>query len=143
MLVEVVYDYQPLVSNSIFGPRTIRYESAFNVRQRTNQAITNTGSATPRNCTTYNRLTVEGRRSHPRLGAMSGPISVDLPHRLGAEEAKRRIGANIGSLAGHLPSGAQVRSSWQGDRLKLGIARDGPGGRRRRSTSRRASSASP
>jgi hypothetical protein len=53
MLVEVVYDYQPLVSNSIFGPRTIRYESAFNVRQRTNQAISNTGGATPRNCTTY------------------------------------------------------------------------------------------
>jgi hypothetical protein len=53
MLVEVVYDYQPLVSNSIFGPRTIRYESAFNVRQRTNQAITNTGNATPRACTTY------------------------------------------------------------------------------------------
>jgi len=53
---------------------------------------------------------------------MSGPIIVDLPHRLGAEEAKRRIGANIGSLAGHLPSGAQVRSSWQGDRLNLGIA---------------------
>jgi len=53
MLVEVVYDYQPLVSNSIFGPRTIRYESAFNVRQRTNQAITNNGNATPRNCTTY------------------------------------------------------------------------------------------
>lgn len=53
MLVEVVYDYQPLVSNSIFGARTIRYESAFNVRQRTNQAITNNGSVTPRNCTTF------------------------------------------------------------------------------------------
>jgi hypothetical protein len=52
---------------------------------------------------------------------MSGPITVDLPHRLGAEEAKRRIGANIGSLAGHLPAGAQVRSAWQGDRLDLGI----------------------
>src|ERR1044072_2070733 len=52
---------------------------------------------------------------------MSGPITVDLPHRLGAEEAKRRIGANIGSLAGHLPAGAQVRSAWQGDPLHLGI----------------------
>jgi len=55
------------------------------------------------------------------MGSMSGPISVDLPHRLGAEEAKRRIAANIGSLAGHLPGGAQVRSSWQGDRLSLGV----------------------
>src|SRR6185295_6042547 len=52
---------------------------------------------------------------------MSGPISVDLPHRLGAEEAKRRIAANIGNLAGHFPGGAQVRSSWQGDRLSLGV----------------------
>ena len=52
---------------------------------------------------------------------MSGPISVDLPHRLGAEEAKRRIASNMGSLTGHLPSGAQVRSNWEGDRLALGI----------------------
>src|ERR1051325_1331330 len=52
---------------------------------------------------------------------MSGPISVDLPHQLGAAEAKRRIGDNIGSLTGHLPAGAQVRSGWEGDKLKLGI----------------------
>ncbi|MEA3029792.1 MAG: hypothetical protein QOG13_1117 [Sphingomonadales bacterium] len=49
------------------------------------------------------------------------PLTVDLPHRLGAEEAKRRIGANIGSLSGHLPAGAQVRSAWHGDRLDLDI----------------------
>ena len=53
MLVEVVYDYQPLVSSTIFGARTIRYESAFNVRQRVNQAITNVNNVTPKNCTTY------------------------------------------------------------------------------------------
>jgi hypothetical protein len=53
---------------------------------------------------------------------MSGPVSVDLPHRLGAAEAKRRIGANIGSLADRLPGGAQVRSAWEGDRLKLNIS---------------------
>jgi hypothetical protein len=53
MLVEVVYDYQPLVSSTIFGARTIRYESAFNVRQRTNQVISNNNSVTPKNCTTY------------------------------------------------------------------------------------------
>ena len=52
---------------------------------------------------------------------MSSPISVDLPHRLGAEEAKRRIAANIGGLTSHLPAGAQVRSNWEGDTLKLGI----------------------
>jgi hypothetical protein len=53
MMVEVVYDYQPIVSEAIFGPQTIRYESAFNVRQRTNQVLTNVAGVTPRNCTTY------------------------------------------------------------------------------------------
>ena len=52
---------------------------------------------------------------------MSEPISVDLPHSLGAAEAKRRIASNIGSLTSHLPTGAQVRSTWEGDKLKLGI----------------------
>ena len=52
---------------------------------------------------------------------MSSPISVDLPHNLGAEEAKRRIGGNIGSLTSHLPAGAQVSSHWDGDVMKLAI----------------------
>jgi hypothetical protein len=52
---------------------------------------------------------------------MSEPISVDLPHTLGAAEAKRRIAANIGGLTSHLPSGAQVASAWEGDRLRLDI----------------------
>jgi hypothetical protein len=50
------------------------------------------------------------------------PVSVDLPHRLGAAEAKRRIAGNIGGLARHLPAGAQVRSSWEGDEMNLAIA---------------------
>jgi len=37
----------------VFGARTIRYESAFNVRQRTNQAITNVNAATPKTCSTF------------------------------------------------------------------------------------------
>jgi len=52
---------------------------------------------------------------------MSAPISVDVPHQLGAAEAKRRIGANIGSLTSHLPAGAQVRSAWDGDKMKLDV----------------------
>jgi hypothetical protein len=52
---------------------------------------------------------------------MSEPISVDLPHRLGAEEAKRRIAANISGLTSHLPAGARVSSAWEGDRLKLDV----------------------
>ena len=54
MMVEVVYDYQPVISNAIFGARTLRYESAFNVRQRTNQVLSNLGSVTPRNCNVFN-----------------------------------------------------------------------------------------
>lgn len=54
MMVEVVYNYQPIVSDAIFGPRIIRYESAFNVRQRTDQAIRNAGAVAPRLCTAYN-----------------------------------------------------------------------------------------
>ena len=54
LVAEVVYNYQPIVSDAIFGPRIIRYESAFNVRQRNNQALTNSGGATPRNCNVFN-----------------------------------------------------------------------------------------
>jgi len=44
MFVEVAYTYQPLVSNSIFGTKVIRYTSAFNVRERTDQAMKNAGN---------------------------------------------------------------------------------------------------
>jgi hypothetical protein len=46
MFVEVVYDYQPIVSNRLIGARTLRYVSAFNVRQRTDQQLKN-GSSLP------------------------------------------------------------------------------------------------
>ena len=52
---------------------------------------------------------------------MTSPITVDLPHRLGAEEARRRIASGTGSLAAHMPPGAQVSSSWEGDRLTLDV----------------------
>lgn len=44
MFVEVAYTYQPLISNTIFGARTIRYTSAFNVRERTDQTVKNSGN---------------------------------------------------------------------------------------------------
>ncbi|MGZ8282474.1 MAG: polyhydroxyalkanoic acid system family protein [Allosphingosinicella sp.] len=51
------------------------------------------------------------------------PISVDLPHQLGAEEAKRRIDGGIGRLKDFIPGGsAEVRSAWTGDRLGLQVA---------------------
>ena len=54
MVVEVTYVYQPIISNAILGPRTIRYESAFNVRQRTNQQLNNINNVTRRTCNVYN-----------------------------------------------------------------------------------------
>ena len=53
---------------------------------------------------------------------MTQPIDVSVPHKLGREEAKRRIAANIGSLQSHIPGGAGVTSNWVGDRLDLGIS---------------------
>lgn len=52
---------------------------------------------------------------------MTKPIIVDLPHRLGAAEAKRRIAGGIGQLTDHLPGGGTVRSAWEGDRLNLAV----------------------
>ncbi len=53
---------------------------------------------------------------------MSNPISVDLPHKLGKEEARRRIHDGIGGLGNHIPGGAaDVRSNWEGDRLNLAV----------------------
>jgi hypothetical protein len=50
---------------------------------------------------------------------MTKPITIDLPHKLGAEEAKRRIAGGIGRLEHYVPGGADVRSSWTGNRLDL------------------------
>jgi len=54
---------------------------------------------------------------------MSQPIQVDLPHKLGKDEARRRIAGNVHKLKDHIPGGAaQVDSSWSGDQLKLDIS---------------------
>ena len=52
---------------------------------------------------------------------MSTPLTVDLPHKLGAQEARRRIERNVGKLTDHIPGGAQVGSRWTGDRLDLDV----------------------
>jgi putative polyhydroxyalkanoate system protein len=53
---------------------------------------------------------------------MQKPIQVDLPHKLGRDEARRRIANNIHKLKEHIPGGgAQVDSTWQGDDLDLAI----------------------
>ena len=48
---------------------------------------------------------------------MSVPIEVDLPHKLGREEAKRRIASGFGRLAEFVPGGAITEHCWTGDVL--------------------------
>ena len=48
-------------------------------------------------------------------------LTVDIPHKLGAAEAKRRIENGAGSFARFLPAGAKVEQSWAGDRLDMGV----------------------
>ena len=52
---------------------------------------------------------------------MNKPISIDLPHNLGAEEAKRRMQGGIGKLKDHIPGRAEVDSRWEGDRMHLRV----------------------
>ena len=53
---------------------------------------------------------------------MTQPLTVDLPHSLGIEEAKRRMEGSIGKLKDHIPGGnADVRSEWEGDRMRLAV----------------------
>ena len=54
---------------------------------------------------------------------MANPTIIDIPHDLGREEAKRRMRARIGELAGHIPGGmAEVASSWPAeDRMAVDV----------------------
>ena len=52
---------------------------------------------------------------------MNKPLVVDLPHKLGAEEAKRRMRNGIGKLQDHIPGGGHVESGWEGNRMKLRV----------------------
>nr|WP_299597350.1 polyhydroxyalkanoic acid system family protein [Sphingomonas bacterium] len=51
-------------------------------------------------------------------------MQIDLPHRLGRVEAKRRMQARIGDLAGYMPGGvAEVHSAWPEEyRMALDVA---------------------
>ncbi|MDQ3246940.1 MAG: polyhydroxyalkanoic acid system family protein [Pseudomonadota bacterium] len=53
---------------------------------------------------------------------MERPVEVELPHKLGREEARRRIEGNVHKLTEHIPGGAShVESRWSGDNLNLQI----------------------
>ena len=53
---------------------------------------------------------------------MTQPHVVDIPHRLGQAEARRRIERGVGRIADHVPGGAEAESSWEGDRLNLRVS---------------------
>jgi hypothetical protein len=54
---------------------------------------------------------------------MERPIEVELQHKLGREEAHRRIANNVHKLRDHLPGGGpHVQSNWVGDQLNLDIS---------------------
>lgn len=58
---------------------------------------------------------------------MADQLTVDLPHRLGAAEARRRIERGIGRLSEFVPGGAEVESHWSGERLDLRVTAMGQG----------------
>ena len=65
---------------------------------------------------------IEKQRPPSHFIVMQRPIDVDLPHKLGRDEARRRLAGNIHKLQDHIPGGAtHVDSSWEGDRLNLNI----------------------
>ena len=53
MVVEVAYNYQPIIPNSFLSGRRITYVSAFNVRQRTDQTLRNQTHITPKSCNLF------------------------------------------------------------------------------------------
>jgi hypothetical protein len=54
--------------------------------------------------------------------AMASPVAVDIPHKLGAAEARRRIERGIGRIGEMIPGGAEAEHQWVGDRLNLKVS---------------------
>jgi hypothetical protein len=53
---------------------------------------------------------------------MPEPIKVDIPHHLGRETAKARIGGGIGKLADMVPGGGTVAHHWEGDTMHFTVS---------------------
>lgn len=52
---------------------------------------------------------------------MTEPITINIPHDLGAVEAKRRIATGFSKMVGQVPGGAMMKlnESWDGDRMSF------------------------
>jgi len=52
---------------------------------------------------------------------MSRPLTVNIPHQLGREEARRRVEAGFGDLSRRLGGLGEVSKQWDGDRMNFGF----------------------
>jgi hypothetical protein len=50
---------------------------------------------------------------------LANPVSFSIPHKLGRETAKERIGAGVFKLADVVPGAKLKDHDWQGDRLNF------------------------
>ena len=48
---------------------------------------------------------------------MAEPVTVNIPHKLGVEEAKSRIGSGIHTLGDIIPGASLTDHHWEGDHL--------------------------
>jgi hypothetical protein len=53
--------------------------------------------------------------------AMSAPLVVSIPHRLGREEAARRLKTGLGRAAASIPVMQVEEERWDGDRMNFRI----------------------
>ncbi|THD37838.1 MAG: hypothetical protein E7773_02340 [Sphingomonas sp.] len=53
---------------------------------------------------------------------MSEPITVNVPHKLGLAEARRRVESGMGKLAGAVPGGTVTDHRWDRDVLHFTVA---------------------
>lgn len=53
---------------------------------------------------------------------MTEPVRVEVPHKLGRSEARRRVEAGIGKLAGWIPGSAVTGHRWDGDIMTFTLA---------------------
>jgi putative polyhydroxyalkanoate system protein len=54
---------------------------------------------------------------------MTPPLTVEIPHQLGAAEARRRIDQGFANLAAQIASArtAEMTRTWEGDTLHFGV----------------------
>ena len=52
---------------------------------------------------------------------MPEPIALDIPHKLGRDAAKARLGGSIGKLATMFPGGGTVEHRWDGDTMHFTV----------------------